>query len=48
MISVKRAVKFVLVGNATVLLTLLFLPIFLITDQINVFNHAIDYLWQET
>lgn len=48
MLSVKKAIKFVLLGNATVLLTLLLLPVFLITDQIDVFNNVIDYLWQET
>lgn len=45
--NVKKAVKYVLVGNVTVVLTLLLLPVFLITDQVDALNSVIDYLWRE-
>ncbi len=43
----KSVAKFVLVGNATVLVTLLLLPVFLITDHVDVFNTILEYLWKE-
>lgn len=43
-----KTVKFLFVSNALVFLALLFLPIFLVTDRIDVFNSAIAYLWKET
>lgn len=45
--NVKKTVKYVLVGNVTVVLTLLLLPVFLITDQVDALNSVIDYLWRE-
>lgn len=45
--NVKKAVKYVLVGNVTVLFTILLLPVFLITDQVDALNNIIEYLSRE-
>lgn len=45
--NVKKAVKYVFVGNVTVLFTILLLPVFLITDQVDALNNIIDYLSKE-
>lgn len=45
--KVKNALKYVVVGNVTVVFTLLLLPVFLITDQVDALNSIIDYLGRE-
>lgn len=45
--KVKKALKYVFVGNVTVVFTLLLLPVFVITDQVDTLNSIIDFLWRE-
>ena len=42
-----KTIKYVFAGNAAIILTIVFLPIFLITDQIDLLNSWLDFLWKE-
>ncbi|WP_165820851.1 hypothetical protein [Pueribacillus theae] len=43
----KKSLKYMVIGNATVLFTLLLLPVFLVTNQVDALSSIIDFLWKQ-